>query len=585
MLTQPDYLINAATQSPGDSSDQFSWYGTGKPTKPAPEGYSWTHTGTRPTYNGWNYGSSGVGFASPDASSNDTYGVGGFQNIYTAMPNAPQQSSFTPETGPAPAEAAPEQPAATPFWQTSAADQYRKNLANQYGSLTDALNEVYGQLPYVDYWDEAGVQSLLNRTDALRQMREDARRYIQSQNYGQAYGPGMVRPNFQGLESRWKDYLKKIAELPRQQRQERIGMQEWGNKYGDLLSDWQGQMGGLGLNEYDTWNTISNALKQMQTDWESQGFRMDPSGLGGIFGRADALQGDLADWEGRYGEEKARVDSARQMFADMLGDTMSGLGGLDIYSGEMLGGAEDDISRALREIQGFESELAPNFSDLISQLQQGQRQVQGLRNERTARLEDMMGQASQYSGDIAGADLWNEEAMRKALDELYGMTGDIGRFTGGQAPNFMDQLQAMIEGGEGRLDELGQYRTGIESSAQEFLDRIREEGLDVAGLHGLSPEVEAMLAEMEQYGATQASDELDAIQQWIQGDIARQQAAAQALAQRQREEAEQYNQITSQGPTTLGTRFGNSPIWGMNNPFTGGSYVNNDVLRALGIIG
>ena len=582
---QPSYLTPQNPVSTGDNSDQFNWYGTGKPNKPAPEGFNWIHTGTKPTYAGWTYDSTGKGFASPDAASNDVYGTNGYQNIYTAIPNA------APAPPPAPAPAAapePEQPqtqaAPTPFWQTEAGANYRNRLGNEYERLTGALNEVTSQLPYVNYWDEAGVNSIFSQIEALRQMRDDARRYIQSQPYGQAYGPGQVRPNFQGLENRWKSFLKNAAGLKRSQKGERERMNEWGQEWGGELSDLQGQLSGLGLSEYDTWNTISNALKQMQQEYASQGFKMDPSSLGGIFGRADALGGELADWKGRYDEESSRVQEARNRFSDMLNNSMSGLGGLDIYSGEMLTGAEDDITRALREIQGFQSELSPDFGDLISQLQGGQSQIQDLWGQRRQQLQDIMGNASQYGGEITGADLWDEETMRNALDELYGMTGDITRFTGGQAPTFMDQLQEMISGGEGKLNELGEYRTGIESDAQAFLDEIQNQGLDIAGLEGLSPDVQAMLAEMEQYGATQASDELEDIQQWIQADIARQQAQQQAVAQRQREEAAQYNQVTQQAPSALGPALTPSPIWGTTNPFTPGGYGTNEVLRALGLV-
>jgi len=251
-----------------------------------------------------------------------------------------------------------------------------------------------------------------------------------------------------------------------------------------------------------------------------------------------------ADLEARLGSlvserdaELARVATAEQEARSGASSLMAQLASSDIYSGSLLGQIENAINEGRSDIAGFSSALGGDFAGVLGQLDQADAQLAALRAARQDQLSGFGTDASSLMDKIGSADLADESRLRSNLNAAQQLSARLGQYSGTDVLDYRNQIRDAVDAAQGRLDELGTVRSGIEGDARRLLSQARTTDYTSADmLDALAAELSGVSDQQANYGATQAVDEIDAIAAVIANERARLKADEEAALARQEEE-------------------------------------------------
>lgn len=140
-----------------------------------------------------------------------------------------------------------------------------------------------------------------------------------------------------------------------------------------------------------------------------------------------------------------------------------------------------------------------------------------------------------YADRLAEVDPWDEAGMNAILGDIRGLRD---RATGAGIDNTSDLMGDLFGNVNSAIDNLYDTRNEYETRAQELLSDTRERDFyDFEDIDSFQGELDTLLSEIDQWGATQATDEMDAIaeivarhRQRLESEQGRREAADRASA-------------------------------------------------------
>lgn len=388
------------------------------------------------------------------------------------------------------------------------------------GDLGDDLSTLDRQLGRLNYYDTDLIDSA--EDDYFRMLRQAEKRaegdalYDQLgfdyDNYGIVDDIGKLRQDYRAEEDRIGNFSKDL-------------LRDYG-LYGDEFGDYD-------IRNLDELNALDDAISGRIRD-----ARYFDSPLDYDFSREiddlKRLRGDVGGMlDDREAELRRISDAERDALTvanqlDRMGDTTG------IYNLADINELQQQLDAANRGISDFDSVLDYDFANTTDPLAAAQADIDALRNSRSAALDLIENPLAGLQEDLAGADLYDEDAMRDIDNRLADLGIDLASFTGGRVTGIDTKIKQAMGAVDGRLRELEQYREGVEATARELQQEVEEmEFITLDSLEGSQEKFAAQQKEAELYNAIQALDELKAVETRLADERARLEQDAANVAARE----------------------------------------------------
>jgi hypothetical protein len=352
------------------------------------------------------------------------------------------------------------------------------------------------------------------------------------------YSSKLNNADFSGLNSGLTSFQNWLGEQQNAYNTEKSRINDFSTGLRNSILDYGNTLDGLTIADLDQINALDNSVANtareamnfnplINTDFSSY-----INSLQGLDTKVDSLR------DANTAEQQRIGAFGKQTNADIQ-NLINTIGGMGLTSGSQFDSARNAIANLQGGINNFDSLLSTDFSGQLNSLNDAQAQLDALYGQRRANIDEILGRADAQRQGATDAGLWEEQKMRDALramnDEMY----NLSKYSGGRTGDDRNQLQAGIDAINNRLNELTDYRGGIENRAQGLLDQIQNTQFygqaDVDRMRGL---FDALQSEGNQYNATQAQDELATALQILTGNQNRLTSEAESLAARKAREAQ-----------------------------------------------
>ena len=255
----------------------------------------------------------------------------------------------------------------------------------------------------------------------------------------------------------------------------------------------------------------------------------------GLDDRVDGLRDDRND-------ELDRIDDYKRIFSSDVRGIQSGLDEASIYDGGAMSRYDGRINDARNNVESFRSELTPDFASILANIGLSRDQLTGLQGDRAAGINDIQSELESLLSSGQGMELYNEDGLNQTINDINSQGTQLSRFSGSGLDSVRDYLSTSGDAISGRLDDLSDYRGGIETRSQEYLDQLGDmQFYNQGNVDSAYDPFNELSAEQELYGATQARDEVAGIQNFLQGQTDRINSSAESVAARNQAEAESLN--------------------------------------------
>tara|TARA_R110001632_G_scaffold52485_2_gene130132 strand:+ start:7180 stop:9318 length:2139 start_codon:yes stop_codon:yes gene_type:complete len=255
----------------------------------------------------------------------------------------------------------------------------------------------------------------------------------------------------------------------------------------------------------------------------------------GLDDRVDGLRDDRND-------ELDRIDDYKRLFSSDVRGIRDGLGEASIYDGGALSRYDGRINDARDNVESFRSELTPDFATILANIGLSRDQLTGLQGDRTAGINDIQSELESLLASGQGMELYNEDGLNQTINDINSQGTQLSRFTGSGLDDVRNYLSSSGDAISGRLDDLSDYRGGIETRSQEYLDQLGDmQFYNQGNVDSAYDPFNELSAEQELYGATQARDEVAGIQNFLQGQTDRIASSAESVEARNQAEADSLN--------------------------------------------
>jgi len=423
-----------------------------------------------------------------------------------------------------------------------------KGNYNQY--LIDTANQDF-DIANLTYGDLSGIQDQQRNLNTMLATIGTQGSVLQNQidfdgdgTYGDELG--QVQGQFTG----WKAALQKLLD-DRATEQTRI------NKFGtDLYDDLDTSNDTLAGLDFTNLTEIA-ALEQLIREKERDAGRFS-SELGFDFSGQQAeltqlknalagLRGEMVTEQGRVGDF---VDDQNAAYATLYGNAMN----QGIYSKagiDALNTAYDKLAYDTANFSGYgynpESSVTGGFyKDLISP------QIQSLLDTRSTALDNI---ESGITGSTSGLDamnLYDEAGIRGLYGDVTAAGARLAPFSGGRVDGIQAQINTANSQIDSKLAELSAYRNKLEEDAQAFLEEIQAGSYySLSDLDSPDTRAKIMDAEIKQYQAKQAMDEIEIVMERLLSQKQRLEQDAANVAARTADAQSGLN-LNDQGIPTFG---------------------------------
>jgi len=273
----------------------------------------------------------------------------------------------------------------------------------------------------------------------------------------------------------------------------------------DTLDD---QFSGLTIADEQGITDLQRAIDQRQLDASRFDSELDfdfTNSLNNYQSLEDRLSGLRSDRQAELRRIQMSQDAARQA-AMNLEDTLDTV---DMYDLGRLNSLKRQTREGLNDLNDFTSELDFDFGNEVERLTGAQSAIDQLLAQRQNTLSGYDTQIDDLLSGVNSANLYEEDAFNSALSDLQSLQGNLGRFSGMDAQQIGFDLESALNATRGRLDDLADYRTGIESDLQSELEALSGTPFyDVSDFNQYDARASELQALIDQYGATSATDEL-----------------------------------------------------------------------------
>ena len=383
-----------------------------------------------------------------------------------------------------------------------------EGFSENLGMTASDLSRRVGNLGLGDEHRIDGLESQIDRLVAERQSM--ANRDWSSDLYDNSLFDEYFRPPDSGPIRDTADALRGELDGVRQMHDdERDRISGFGSSLFDTASDLRSQIRGLGIADIDDIEGVRQAIENQMMD-----INRFESPLDFDFGRqmneimdVDNIASDLIrDREG----ELDRISRAEDNFSRtgrMLRDRTGDLG---IHNRANLESARDALGDITSDIEGFESELDFDFSDVYDDLLPSiQSDLDELFAERRSALDGISESGNQAVSGLDDLALYDEDGMLGMRSDVFDAKRDLNRFSGGSVEDIRENLRGNIERIDGRLEELQEKRNQLAEQTEKLRTRLADKSFYTSeGLEPHEAELQAMRDEADLYNAQQAMSDL-----------------------------------------------------------------------------
>ena len=251
-------------------------------------------------------------------------------------------------------------------------------------------------------------------------------------------------------------------------------------------------------------------------------------------GELSALLTQLQRLQGDRRSEEQRIDSASTSFRDRARALERLFDNGTIYDADTLARYGDDFSDLQDDMSGFSSDLAFDFSGLDPQMAEAQAALDGLLDRREAVINPLFERMSTLDSELNGLDLADVTGRDDLMAQIMDLRADLSPYDGGRADVLRDQIGDLLQVGDDQRVALSDRRGEINTQAEDLLAQITGGNyFTEADVSAGRTQLDELSALVDQFGATNASDEVADIGDFLQRQTNRLEQEAQNLAARE----------------------------------------------------
>lgn len=290
---------------------------------------------------------------------------------------------------------------------------------------------------------------------------------------------------------------------------------------------------GLGIDDLDALTKLRDSIEGQQRAANRfssvLGFDLSQElgELNSVYGKVTGLLSDRDT-------ELDRIDTAKTGFkndARSLSNMLANAGILDLSTinnyGDLIGDLRDDI-------EGFDSDLGADFSDI--DLDALDKAFTELKGRRTTALNPFSTELGELGEGIGSFLLEDADGRADRIDDLTDLRAQLSSYTGSDVDGWRTQIDGFLKTLNDQSDDLTDKRTDLNTEAEDLLKAIKEGSYyDADDVATRRTEYDALKALVDQFDVDNASDEISAIDAFLNGQTSRLEADAQAqLAEQDR---------------------------------------------------
>jgi len=297
--------------------------------------------------------------------------------------------------------------------------------------------------------------------------------------------------------------------------------------------------------------------------------------------------------------QRQSIAAARDRYATQVDAFGNQIGNAGIYDANRLDYLSGDIDRLASTLGGYSvpggsygygdyagqvNEMTASFDDLMPQLDDYRSQIGQLYSQRQTELDQLYNTIQETAGQTAQFDPWAESDYQQVLDDLYGVRGDVTRFVGDDTENISTLMDTSLEDINAALQNIYDTRSGHETQAQTLLDEARDVGgfTGIPAIDSYQSQLDSLLGDVDQWGATQAQDEIDALSALLGGERQR------IETEQEKREAQRLASAEAMRQQLAANQAGAAQaMLGGGYNFRDDNYLNYDqsaLMRALGVV-
>lgn len=420
---------------------------------------------------------------------------------------------------------------------------FRNNLLTQ----ASQANSTLGGLTIADIGQMNALRTALDSLDTARSTFSSS---ILDQLYPNGFSQvassyNLARAGLQDLFAQRAAEEQRIADY-------RAALQGSQDEYISRLS-------GLDIADADALEQLKREIDQRQLGASRFSSLLNPNFDNTLFGIQE-VENNLDALIAEREAELRRIDQAQGQAGQAASTIEQTLANAGIYNLSNLNSIQQMIDASQQGVADFTSELNPDFSAVSGRLTAAEEALAELMSQRNAQIGGINEDITGLLSSLEGTDLWNQGAFEDAIENAQGFSRDLLQFSGSDTIPVQQLINDAMDMAQNRLTELGEYRSGIETDAQDFLDELAATSF-YGDADFVAPEarLEDLIAERDLYDAGLASDEIAQIQAFLQSQRNRLAQDAAAAAENAALEASGFNPYgnsnTSAGNDTLMQQF------------------------------
>ena len=275
---------------------------------------------------------------------------------------------------------------------------------------------------------------------------------------------------------------------------------------------WTDTIGGLTIADADQISGLNTDIEKMIGD--AQGFRSDLATDFDLSQLYDANR-SVDDLQAARDSELARIATTEANAMDTSGWLTNTAAGNKGYSLAQIENMQKQLDDQRSNLNGFSSLLDFDSSDELASLDSAQLSVDELSTRRQTALDSLFADQASLGSQLGSIYLSNESGIKELQNQIKLLQSQGNAYSGGRAPDLNTQLGDLYTSSADKLQELYDYRTNLESQAQDLLASSTDtDFLDLAQLKAVEDQFGDLNSLVSQYQASAATDEVSRLQQF-----------------------------------------------------------------------
>lgn len=340
--------------------------------------------------------------------------------------------------------------------------------------------------------------------------------------------------DFSDEELLYQPILDQLADLRNQNTTEQNRIDQYRTATQNYLSGLINTIDQLGIADIDQINSLDAELAAKLQ--EANAFTSDLSfNFNDLYQQGLGLDSQLGQLVTERDNELDRIAAAQNNYRNQATDINRLIRDGNMYSGALLNSYGDKISDLRAALGDFTSDLSTDFTDAYGVLDTADAALLDLRGQRDSGLAALLGDLSGLQSGFDTVPLYDETNLNRRTSDLQSLYSDLYAYTGNDLTDEYAQFDDYKDALESRYNDLTDYRADLETQAADYLRDLPDTELltldDVTAAQD-NDILKTLRNEIDQYKATQATDELDQIEAWLEDEhtrITNENAQRQAL--------------------------------------------------------